>query len=100
MVLNLKCLLWCEKEKEGYVHLISSSSFTKRIHTISNQPAIFYAYRQKGSLILCKYLGQTSQVQNSKKSDESEINEKDEETVTLDDPITNETKEVPAVIID
>ena len=33
-------------------------------------------------------------------NDESEINEKDEESVTLDDPITNETKEVPAVIID
>ena len=27
------------------------------------------------------------------------INEKDEETVTLDGPITNETKEVPIVII-
>ena len=26
--------------------------------------------------------------------------EKDEETVTLDDPITNETKEVPVVTID
>ena len=26
--------------------------------------------------------------------------EKDEETVTLDDPITNETKEAPVVIID
>ena len=31
---------------------------------------------------------------------ESEINEKDEETVTLDDPITTETKEVPVVTID
>ena len=37
---------------------------------------------------------------NSNENDESEINEKDEETVTLDDPITNETKEVPVVIID
>ena len=26
--------------------------------------------------------------------------EKDEETVTLDDPITNQTKEAPVVIID
>ena len=47
-----------------------------------------------------KYLGQTSQLQKSNENDESEINEKDEETVTLDDPITNETKEVPVVIID
>ena len=30
----------------------------------------------------------------------SEINEKDEETVAWDDPITNETKEVPVVIIE
>ena len=37
---------------------------------------------------------------NSNENDESEINEKDEETVTLDDPITNKTKEVPVVIID
>ena len=29
-----------------------------------------------------------------------EINEKDEEIVTLDEPITNEIKEVPVVIID
>ena len=29
-----------------------------------------------------------------------EINEKDEETETLDDPITNETKEVHVAIID
>ena len=31
---------------------------------------------------------------NSNENDESEINEKDEETGTLDDPMTNETKEV------
>ena len=30
-------------------------------------------------------------VKNSNENNESEINEKDEETVTLDDPITNET---------
>ena len=47
-----------------------------------------------------KYLGQTSQLQKSNENDESEINEKDEETVTLDDLITNETKEVPVLIID
>ena len=38
--------------------------------------------------------------ENSNENDESEINGKDEETVTLDDPITNETKEVPVVIFD
>ena len=37
---------------------------------------------------------------NLNENDESEINEKDEENVTLDDPIKNETKEVPAGIID
>ena len=31
---------------------------------------------------------------NSNENDESEINEKDEETGTLDDPMTNETKEI------
>ena len=39
-------------------------------------------------------------IENSNEDDESEINEKDEETVTLNDPITNETKEVPIVIIE
>ena len=39
-------------------------------------------------------------LENSNENDENEINEKDKETVTLDDPITNETKAVPAVIID
>ena len=38
--------------------------------------------------------------ENSNESDKSEINEKDKQTVTLDDPITNETKPVPVVIID
>ena len=37
--------------------------------------------------------------ENSNENDESGINEKDEETVTLDDPITNETKEVPVTVI-
>ena len=40
------------------------------------------------------------QTQNSNENNEYEINEKDEETATLDDPITNKTKEVPVVIID
>ena len=39
-------------------------------------------------------------IENSNENDESEINEKDEKTVTLDDPITTKTKEVPFVIID
>ena len=38
--------------------------------------------------------------QNSNDNNEYEINEKDEETATLDDPITDKTKEVPVVIID
>ena len=38
--------------------------------------------------------------ENSNQNDESETNEKDEETFTLDDPITNETKEVLVVVID
>ena len=43
---------------------------------------------------------ETLDIQNSNENDESSANEKDEETVTLDDPITNETKVVPVVIID
>ena len=43
---------------------------------------------------------ETLGIENSNENDESEINEKDEETVTLDDPITGETKKVPVVIID
>ena len=43
---------------------------------------------------------ETLDIESSNENDESKINEKDEETVTLDDPITNETKEVPVVIID
>ena len=38
----------------------------------------------------------TLDIENSNENYESEINEKDEETVTLDYPITN----VPAVIVD
>ena len=43
---------------------------------------------------------ETLDMENSNENDESEINEKDEDTVTLEDPIINETKEVPVVIID
>ena len=39
---------------------------------------------------------ETLDIENSNENYESEINEKDEETVTLDYPITN----VPAVIVD
>ena len=39
-------------------------------------------------------------IENSNENEASEINEKDEETVIWDDPITNETKEVPVVIIE
>ena len=38
--------------------------------------------------------------ENSNENNESEINEKDKETATLVDPIINETKAVPVVIID
>ena len=43
---------------------------------------------------------ETLGIENSNGNDESEINEKDEETVTLDDPITSETRKVPVVIVD
>ena len=43
---------------------------------------------------------ETLDTENSDENDENEKNEKDDETVTLDDRITNETKEVPVVIID
>ena len=42
---------------------------------------------------------ETLDIENSNENDESQVNEKDEETVTLDDLITNETKTVPVVII-
>ena len=43
---------------------------------------------------------ETLDIENSKENDKIEVNEKDEETVTLDNPITNESEEVPVVIID
>ena len=42
----------------------------------------------------------TLDIENANENDASEINEKDEETVAWDEPITNETKEVPVVIIE
>ena len=43
---------------------------------------------------------ETLDIENSSDNDESEINEKDEEAATVDDPITSETKKVRVVIID
>ena len=43
---------------------------------------------------------ETLDIENSNENDESEINDKYEETATLDDPITTETKEVSVIIID
>ena len=43
---------------------------------------------------------ETLDIENSNDNDESEINEKDEEAATVDDPITSETKKVRVVIID
>ena len=43
---------------------------------------------------------ETLDIENSNDNDESEINEKDEEATTVDDPITSETKKVRVVIID
>ena len=42
---------------------------------------------------------ETLGIENSNENDENEINEKDEETVALDDPITNEIKEVPVQLL-
>ena len=42
----------------------------------------------------------TLEKENSNQNDESETNQKDEETFTLDDPVTYETKEVLVVVID
>ena len=43
---------------------------------------------------------ETLNIENSNENVEREINEKDEETVTLDGPVANKTKKVPVVIID
>ena len=39
-------------------------------------------------------------IRHSNENNESEINENNQETVILDDPITNETNQVTVVIID
>ena len=41
---------------------------------------------------------ETLDTENSNQNDEIEVNVQDEKTVTLGDPITNETKEVPVLI--
>ena len=43
---------------------------------------------------------ETLNIENSNENVEREINEKDEETVTLDGSVANKTKKVPVVIID
>ena len=43
---------------------------------------------------------ETLDTEISNQNDEIEVNVKDEKTVTLGDPITHETKEVPLVLID
>ena len=42
----------------------------------------------------------TLDIDNSNENDENEVNEKDKENITVDDPIANESKEAPVVIID
>ena len=65
----------------------------------------FYSFDFAGDLVVNdedeeEIAFETLDIENSNENDESEINEKDEEIVTLDDLITNESKEVPVVIID
>ena len=65
----------------------------------------FYSFDFAGDLVVNdedeeEIAFETLDIENSNENDESEINEKDEEIVTLDDLITNGTKEVPVVIID
>ena len=65
----------------------------------------FYSFDFAGDLVVNdedeeEIAFETLDIENSNENDESEINEKDEEIVTLDDLITNETKEVPVVIND
>ena len=65
----------------------------------------FYSLDFDGDLVLNdedkeEIIFKTLDIENSNENEASEINEKDEETVIWDDPITNETKEVPVVIIE
>ena len=65
----------------------------------------FYSFDFAGDLIVNdkdeeEINFETLDIENWNKHDESDINEKNEETVTLHDSITNETKEVLVVNID
>ena len=65
----------------------------------------FYSFDVTGNLIVNnedeeEIDFETLDIENSNENDESEVNEKDGETVTLNDSITNETKEVSVVIIE
>ena len=65
----------------------------------------FYSLDFDGDLVLNdedkkEIIFKTLDIENSNENEASEINEKDEETVIWDDPITNETKEVAVVIIE
>ena len=65
----------------------------------------FYSFDVTGDLIVNnedeeEIDFETLDIENSNENDESEVNEKDGETVILNDPITNETKEVSVVIIE
>ena len=73
--------------------------------TIKEFVEIFYSFDFAGDLVVNdegeeEIDFEILNIENSNENDDSEINEKDEETVTLDDPFTNGTKEVTVVIID
>ena len=73
--------------------------------TIEEFEENFYSFSFAGDLIVNdedeeEIDFKTLDIENSNENDESGINEKDKETVTLDDPVTNETKIVPVEIID
>ena len=63
---------------------------------------IFYSFNSTGDLVLNDKDEEVInfETENSNENDESEINEKEEKTVTLNNPITNETNKVPVVVID
>ena len=65
---------------------------------------IFFSFDFAGDLVVNdedeeKIDFETLDIENSNENDENEINEKDEEIVTLGDPVTNEIKEVPVQLL-
>ena len=63
----------------------------------------FYSFNSTGDLVLNdedEEVINFETLENSNENDESEINEKEEKTVTLNNPITHETNKVPVVVID